>query len=79
MKLFDIEFSYKHCYFKTCLLTRQNGVKNRDKAYSGQVACTLMHGKATLPVRKRITMLLMVISDFWTTQNEFNFVFLNLY
>ena len=27
---------YKHCYFKTCLLARQNGVENRDnsdKAY----------------------------------------------
>ena len=24
----------KHCYFKTCLPTRQNGVENRDKAHS---------------------------------------------
>ena len=23
----------KHCYFKTCLPTRQNGVENRDKAF----------------------------------------------
>ena len=34
IKLFDIRFPYKHCYFKTCLPTRQNGVENRDKAYS---------------------------------------------
>ena len=32
-KLFDIGFPYKHCYFKTCLPTRQNVVENRDKAY----------------------------------------------
>ena len=25
-------FPYKHCLFKTCLPTRQNGVENRDKA-----------------------------------------------
>ena len=31
--LFDIGFLCKHCYFKTCLPTRQNGVENRDKAY----------------------------------------------
>ena len=28
-------FHTKHCYFKTCLPTRQNGVENRDKAYPG--------------------------------------------
>ena len=33
-KLFDSSFPYKHCFFKTCLPTRQNGVENRDKAYS---------------------------------------------
>ena len=25
---------HTHCYFKTCLPTRQSGVENRDKAYS---------------------------------------------
>ena len=33
-KLLDSSFPYKHCFFKTCLPTRQNGVENRDKAYS---------------------------------------------
>ena len=31
------DFRYKHCYFKTCLPTRQNGVENRDKAYGAFV------------------------------------------
>ena len=34
-KLFEVGFPYKHCYFKTYLPTRQNGVENRDKAYKG--------------------------------------------
>ena len=32
--LFDIRFPYKHCYFKICLLTHQDGFQNRDKVYS---------------------------------------------
>ena len=31
-KLFDIRFSYKHCNFSR-LLSRQDGVENRDKVY----------------------------------------------
>ena len=30
----DFHTKYKHCYFKTCLCTRQNGVGNRDKVYN---------------------------------------------
>ena len=41
MKLFDSSFPYKHCFFKSCLPTRQNGVENRDKAYSSAPALNL--------------------------------------
>ena len=40
-KLFDSSFPYKHCFFKTCLPTRQNCVENRDKAYSSAPALNL--------------------------------------
>ena len=33
MKIIWHRISIQHCYFKTCLPTRQNGVENRDKAY----------------------------------------------
>ena len=31
--LFAIWFRYKHCNFLTALPTRQDDIKNRDKAY----------------------------------------------
>ena len=43
MKIIHLGFPYKHCYFKTCLPTRQNGVENRNKAVIRKTTIQLLN------------------------------------
>ena len=58
-KLSDIGFPYKHCYFKTCLPSRQDGFQDRNKVYKikhhwrrgSQISFTKPNSKLCMRIR----------------------------